>query len=174
MEPHAAVKCIKSIFSKGDAFVGTKVTNDNSTMRSLLKQNGREKVEAGVAVLEDLPKSIQLRKSSDHGALDLEVPEPICKADANHRVRAYGNALHKLVDMQNADSGGVTGVDRDRLKQKNCYAQAKNVDKFSNLFKDAFEPSIEHHFNNHTLCGEWCASKKLTDRGESADRLHYR
>jgi hypothetical protein len=48
------------------------------------------------------------------------------------------------------------------------------VDENFNLFKDAFEPSIEHHFNNHTLCGEWCASKKLTDRGESADRLHYR
>jgi hypothetical protein len=116
-------------FSKGDAFVGTIVTDDDSTMRSRLKQNGTEKVEAGVAVLEDLPKSIQLRKSSDHGALDLDVPKPVCKADANHHVRAYtyGNALHKLVDMRNADSSGVTGVDRDRLKQKNCYARAKNV-----------------------------------------------
>jgi hypothetical protein len=89
--------------------------DDDSTMRSRLKQNGREKVEARVAVLEDLPKSIQLRKISDHGALDLDLPEPVCKADANHCVRAYGNALHKLVDMKNADSGGVTGVDRDRL-----------------------------------------------------------
>jgi hypothetical protein len=86
-------------------------------------------------------------------------------------VRAYGNALHKLVDMKNADSGGVTGVDRDRLKQKKSYARAKNVDGNFNQFKDAFEPSIEHHFNNHTLCGEWCASKKLTDRGELADHL---
>jgi hypothetical protein len=48
MEPHAAVKCIQSIFSKGDAFVGTIVTDNDSTMRSWLKQNGREKVEAGV------------------------------------------------------------------------------------------------------------------------------
>jgi hypothetical protein len=71
-------------------------------------------------VLEDLPKSIQQRKSSNHGALDLDIPEPVCKADANHRVRAYGNALHKLVDIKKADSGGVPGVDRDRLKQKNC------------------------------------------------------
>jgi hypothetical protein len=63
MEPHAAVKCIESISSKGDDFVGTIVTDDDSTMRSQLTQNGREKVEAGVAVLEDLPKSIQLRKS---------------------------------------------------------------------------------------------------------------
>ena len=174
MEPHAAVKCIESIFSQGDAFVGTVVTDDDSTMRSRLKQNGGEKVEAGVCVTEDLPKTIQLNKRSDHGALDLDVPEPVCKADANHRVRAYGNALHKLVDMKNADSGGVTGVDRDRLKQKICYARAKNVDKNFNQFKDAFEPSIEHHFNNHTLCGDWCASKKLTDRGELADHLHYR
>jgi hypothetical protein len=96
MEQHAAVKCIKSIFLKGDAFVGTIVTDNNSTMRSRLKQNGREKVEA---VLEHLPKSIQLRKSSDHGALDLEVPEPVCKVDTNHRVSAYGNALHKFVDL---------------------------------------------------------------------------
>jgi hypothetical protein len=159
MEPHAAVKCIEFVFSKGDANVGTIVTDDDSTMNSRPKQNGREKVEARVAVLEHLPKSIQLRKSSDHGALDLDVPEPVCKADKNHRVRAYGNALHKLVDMKNDDSGGVTGVDRDRLKQKNCYARPKNVDKFFKLFKDAFEPSIEHHFNNRTLCGEWCASK---------------
>jgi hypothetical protein len=48
------------------------------------------------------------------------------------------------------------------------------VDNCFYLSKDAFKPSIEHHFNNHTLCGEWCASKKLTDRGESAYRLHYR
>jgi hypothetical protein len=138
--------------------VGTIVTDDDSTLRKGLKQNGREKEGAGVALLEDLPKSIQLRKSSDHGALDLDVPEPICKADANPHVRAYGNALHKLVDIKNADSGGVTGVNRDRLKRKICYARAKNVDNFFNQFKDAFEPSIEHHFNNHTLCGEWCAS----------------
>jgi hypothetical protein len=113
MEPHAALKCINSIFSGGDAFVGTIVTNDDSTMRSRLKQNGREKVEAGVAVLEHLPKTIQANKRADHGALDLDVPEPVCKADANHRVCAYGNALHKLVAMRNANSGGVTGVDRD-------------------------------------------------------------
>jgi hypothetical protein len=48
------------------------------------------------------------------------------------------------------------------------------VDKDFDLFKIAFEASIEHHFNNRTLCGEWCASKKLIDRGESADHLHYR
>jgi hypothetical protein len=147
MEPHATVKCIGSIFSKGNAFVGTIVTDDDSTMRSCLKQNGREKVEAGVAVLEHLPKSNQLRKSSDHGALALDVPEPVYEADANHRVHAYGNALHKLVDMKNADSGGVTGVNRDQLKQKNCYARAKNVDKFFNNFKISLEPRIEHHFN---------------------------
>jgi hypothetical protein len=68
---------------------------------------------------------------------------------------------------------GSNWCDRDRLKQKNCYARAKNVDRFFNLFKDAFKPSI-HHFNNQTLCSEWYASKKLTDRGESADHLHYR
>jgi hypothetical protein len=163
-----------SIFSQGDAFVGTIVTDDDSTMRSRLKQNGREKVEAEVVLFEQLPTTIQKKKSADHGALDLDVPEPVCKADANHRVRAYGNALHKLVAMKNADSGGVTGVDRDRLKQNFRYARAKNVDKAFDLFKDAFQPSIEHHFNNHTLCGEWCAAKKLIDRGESTAHLHYR
>jgi hypothetical protein len=143
-------------------------------MRSRLKQNRREKVEAGVALLEQLPKAIQAKKSADHGALDLDVPQPVCKADANHHVRAYGNAIHKLVAMRNADSGGATGVDRDRLKQNFCYARAKNVDEDFKQFKDAFLPSIEHHFNNHTLCGEWCASKKLTDMGKSADHLHHR
>jgi hypothetical protein len=172
MEPHAAVKCIKSIFSKGDAFVGTIVMDDDSTMRSRLKQNGREKVEAGVAVLEDLPKSIQLRKSSDHGALDLDVPEPICKADANHSVRAYGNALHKMVDMKNDDSRGVTGVDRDQLKQKNCYARAKNVDNF--LTNSKMHSSQALNIILIITLFFWCASKKLTHRGESADRLHYR
>jgi hypothetical protein len=98
----------------------------------------------------------------------------VCKADANHHVRAYGNAIHKLVAMRNADSGGVTGDDRDRLKLNFCYARAKNVDEDFKQFKDAFLPSIEYHFNNHTLSGEWCASKKLTDMSKSADHLHYR
>jgi hypothetical protein len=96
MEPHAAVKCIDSIFLKGDVFVGTIVTDNDSTMRSRLKQNGRENVEVGVAVLEQLPKSIQKNKRSDHGALNLDVPEPVCKADANHRVRAYGNCWDSI------------------------------------------------------------------------------
>ena len=60
MEPHA-VKCISSIFSKGDAFVGTIITVDDSTMRNRPKQNGREMVEAGVVscvtLEEDLPKT---------------------------------------------------------------------------------------------------------------------
>jgi hypothetical protein len=136
-------------------------TSNNAYSLKAVKQNGREKVEAGVAVLEHLPKTIQAKKSADHGALDLDVPKPVCKADANHRVRAYSNALYKLVAMRNADSGGVTGVDRDQLKQNFCYALAKNVDKDFDQFKDAFELSIEHHSNNHTLCGEWCASKKV-------------
>jgi hypothetical protein len=174
MEPHAAVMCINSIFSRGDAFVGTIVTDDDSSMRSRLKQNGREKVEAGVVKFDDLSNTIKIRESNDHGVLDLDVPEPICKADANHRVRAYGNALHKLVAMKKDDSGGVTGVDRDRLKQNFCYARAKNVQEDFAVFKEAFKPSIEHHFNNHTLCGEWCAAKKLTDQGKSAAHLHYR
>jgi hypothetical protein len=65
---HAALKCIDSIFLGGDAFIGTIVTDNESTMRCRLKQNGREKVEAGVAVLEHLPKTIQANKRADHGA----------------------------------------------------------------------------------------------------------
>ena len=174
MEPHAALKCIQSIFSKGDAFVGTIVTDDDSSMRARLKQNGREKIEAGLCRKEDLTPTIQLSNKNDHGALELNIPEPICKADANHRVRGFGNAVQKLVNMRNGESGGVTGVDRDRLKVNFAYARAKNVDKDFNLFCAAFAPVIEHHFNNHELCGEWCAAKKLTDTKKTADHLHYR
>jgi hypothetical protein len=46
------------------------------------------------------------------------------------------------------------------------------VNTFFNLFKDAFKPIIEHHFINHTLCGEWCASNKLIDDiGESVNTM---
>jgi hypothetical protein len=43
----------------GEAFVGTIVTDDDSSMRSRLKQNGREKVEAGVVKFEDLSNTIK-------------------------------------------------------------------------------------------------------------------
>ena len=42
------MKCVSSFFSKEDAFVGTIITADDSTMRNRLKQNGRGMVEAGV------------------------------------------------------------------------------------------------------------------------------
>jgi hypothetical protein len=62
MEPHT-VKCINSFFSKGGAFVGTTIIDNDSTMINRPKQNGREKVEAGLlVVLEVLHKTIQVRK----------------------------------------------------------------------------------------------------------------
>ncbi len=40
-------------------------------------------------------------------------------------------------------------------------------------FKKGVKAALEHHFNNHEFCGEWCPAKKWKDDERKLKELKY-
>jgi epoxyqueuosine reductase QueG len=41
-------------------------------------------------------------------------------------------------------------------------------------FKKAGKVVLEHHFNNHKICGEWCPANKWKENEKQSKKLKYR
>jgi hypothetical protein len=53
-------------------------------------------------------------------------------------------------------------MDAERLKRKLSYVVRVNCRTTDiEVLRKAIESVLEHHFNNHSLCGEWCKVKNL-------------
>jgi len=58
-------------------------------------------------------------------------------------------------------------MDVVRLDRNMAYMFASLAGKTDNEMLHASRAVIEHHFDNHTHCGEWCYRKKIIDSGKT-------
>jgi hypothetical protein len=65
-------------------------------------------------------------------------------------------------------------MDAERLKRNLSYAIRVNCRGSLNDMKKAIESVLEHHFNNHSLCGEWCKVRNLEGPERQEVMLKYR
>lgn len=77
----------------------------------------------------------------------------------------YGLAAKKL-DI----SKGVNKVDAMKLKKNYGYFLKQVVDLDQSKWVDAARAVLEHHFENHSFCGEWCQRRGMTDLELDLDR----
>ena len=67
----------------------------------------------------------------------------------------------------------MTGMDCMRLSKNFSFMARTLVDKTTDEeIVDAGKAVLEHHFDNHTFCGEWCRRKKQND--EERKKHYYR
>jgi hypothetical protein len=65
-------------------------------------------------------------------------------------------------------------MDAKRLKRNLSYAIRVNFRSTLAVSRGAVESVLEHHFNNHSLCGLWCKVKNLVGREREEAELKYR
>jgi hypothetical protein len=96
--------------------------------------------------------------------------EPIFVADPNHRRKLLMNDLYKLAKLPIDKRFTMTKMDATRIEKNFSYCirqLAKQQDLSDEEYVRAGQAVLNHHFDCHDYCGNWCRRKDLSD----ADRL---
>jgi hypothetical protein len=116
----------------------------------------------------------KLQPRPDKGKLPGHVPEPQFVADPNHCGKTLNGELIKM------DTAGVkvretmTRMDTLRIT-KNFGAMARTLRNRPQCeFIPAANAVLEHHFDVHDHCGDWCPRKQQTEAQRLATKKYYR
>jgi hypothetical protein len=152
MEPRAGLQLLINVWETMGAYVKTLLMDDDSSTEAKCKH----------------------RKSyakADKGELPAHIPEPTFLADPNHRVKVIGKKVFALVQKPKAVSV-CTKSDALRIKKNFAYFVRQYRTKPFEEFVQASNAVVEHHFNNHQHCGDWCPAKKKIANNETPAPAH--
>ena len=173
MEGTGAIQTLTDIAKTNRAFVGCVTTDDDSSMRRNMRHSFQAKVDCGKMEMKDWPKTAKGNKKSDSGLLPLSVPEPEFLADFNHRTRTFASELFALARLPKYKSE-MTPVDAERLKRNFTYCmRGADLGDFQG-FVDSMPAVLEHQFNCHDWCGDWCPVRRILAEKKTVDHLKYR
>jgi hypothetical protein len=172
MEAIGSAKIVSDLFDRYDLYIHEYVGDDDSSTKKVLRHLWKEEMEAGLR--DDVPRYESKVKKPDNGLLPIKHPSIIWLANKGHRVQGLANKLFMLCRKKKADCKG-TPMDAERLKRNLSYTIWVNCGtKDITILKKAIELVLEHHFNNHSLCGSWCKVKNLTGEERREAMLNYR
>jgi hypothetical protein len=81
----------------------------------------------------------------------------------NHRVKSYASPLFALSRTPKATSECTT-TDAEHLKRNMGYPISQNRTRtFEQLMNASKAVLLEHHFDDHRLCGAWCPAMYWKD-----------
>jgi hypothetical protein len=104
----------------------------------------------------------KLQRCPDKGKLPGHVPEPLFVADPNHCRKTLTGELLKL-DKSKVDVRlTMTQMDSTRIGKNFAYMARTLKDRPVGEFVDAAKAVLEHHFDCHDYCGDWCKRKHET------------
>ena len=142
MESFAIVEMVKMAPSHGFV-VGWLVSDDDSTMRA------------------------HLHHARNHR--DGKLPEwfltPVFLADPSHRIKVVSKHFYALANAP-VRTSRVNKNHAKRLKKDWGYMIRQNRSSDMPTFLKAAKAVLQHVFNNHQHCGDWCLAKKAEEEGK--------
>jgi hypothetical protein len=109
------------------------------------------------------------------GKLPRHIPEPAWVHDPNHRKRVLTGDLHKLLASKVSNRFTMTKMDISRLGKNYGYmVRSLNMDMSPEDMSMAGKAVLEHHFDNHIYCGDWCRRKLQTGQQLIDSTRYYR
>ena len=170
MEAGACVDTVKTLHCDFHLNVRKMVMDDDASSRQAtsVRWNNADWMLANPGLpLPQVPKKVGKNKGEPHdrpdkGNLPGETPEPHCVADPNHqRKQLTGDMIEfskKLVEQRCT----ATKMDCKRTA-KNFSHMVRSLPKMpKDKHADAAKAVLEHHFDNHKCCGQWCRRKPMT------------
>ena len=102
----------------------------------------------------------------DKGKLPIWFHEPKFMADPTHRNKVVASHFYKLASKPVSQSR-VSSVIARRMKRNWGYMLSQNrYCKNIDTFQEAAKGPLEHLFDNHQGCGQWCGAKKAEEVGK--------
>jgi hypothetical protein len=163
MEPTGALRNVLHLWNTLDVYVREYVMDDDASTKTTLKHAYQTLLDAGLFDLADWPKYKNGKKKKDRGELPALHPIIAFIADCNHRVRSYAKAYFALAEMSQGKSE-CRPADAERLKKNFAYFLHMYRTAPWEKFRHMSNAVVEHHFNNHEYCEEWCPVLKRKER----------
>ena len=137
------------------------VSDDDSTMRAHLCLPCPKEPFDG-----ETPAQTRKRIKDDKGKLPHWIREPNFLADPTHRNKVVASKFYDLATAR-VSMSRLTKTHAARLKKDWGYVVAQNKTKPIEEFMLAAKAPVEHLFNNHLFCGDWCDALKAAKEGKS-------
>jgi hypothetical protein len=180
MEPVACLEMVVFVHEKKHCDVVYICCDNNASTRSLLKwrnadyMNNTNTTEPPKVPISRGPNKGKLQVRPDKGRLPPTVPEPVFIADPNHRKKVLTGELITLLQAKVAERATLTRMDTTRIGKNFGYMIRSLKQLPENQYLQAGQAVLEHHFNNHIYCGEWCRRKRQSDAERRVKDHYYR
>jgi hypothetical protein len=148
------------------------VLDDDASTRALLTHCLKELADFVLGF--EWPKdSAGKRITKDVGKPPVDHPVIVFLADLMHRIRCFGKYVFGLA-LAPQSTSLCTMVDACRLKRNFGHWTLSCHTMTSDMFREKSKAVVEHHFNNHTHCGDWCAMKNADATKAAIGELKHR
>jgi len=108
------------------------------------------------------------------GLLRYPVPQPAFLADPAHRKKTFKNKLYSIKGTSVRVNHGIQDGDILRLTLYYAYFIRQLKDKPEEEWVESGKALVDHHFDSHDFCGEWCKRKKETEEEKLQSKKQYR
>jgi len=175
MEPEAMLEMYKTLCDKYQTIVGTIVTDDDSSIKAKLKWSNQDHMKNNnTTEIPTITNRVgKVVPRPDKGGIPSHMPEPGFLADPNHRRKTLANELYALEKLGKQPDKkdpkkkwNLTMTKMDVLRVSKNFAFMAKTLKNKTTDEDMLKSSkavIEHHFDNHEHCGDWCRRKSQTE-----------
>jgi hypothetical protein len=176
MEAGGAAKIVYRLFANEEekCYISHLVTDDDSSVRKILTHSYQEMIEAHTSTIDDWPRYSNGQKKPDNGLLPLLHRAITFLADKGHRTRGYARVLFAESMKSKKNGCGCTKLDAERMKRRMSWTLRLHSNGTYAEFRKAVLAVLEHHFNNHQHCAEWCKSATGTVEEIRESGLRFR
>jgi len=176
MEPIAVLKMVVRMYQEHNVVVSPIITDDDSSIKAKLKwSNANHMLKTNTTTT---PKIINsngnLVTRPDKGELPLDMDEPKFLADPIHRKKTLKGELYRLESQKVANKKTLTKCDCVRISTNFAYMSRTLSTKTVDEYEHAAQAVLEHHFDNHEFCGDFCLRKNQTEDEKKSSTNFYR
>ena len=174
MEVRGIVEIFIEFWNEKRVGIETIISDDDSTMRSQLKNKYADLIAAGKLTDEQWPRykgrnGTPGAKKPCKGMLPIHMKPPSFLADPNHRVKVFGKHVYMLARASKKESDIDSSI-AQRMKEYwgKALAQIKTLHpvRDKELIVKKGKAPLEHLFDVHEYCGDWCYKKKALEEGK--------
>jgi hypothetical protein len=180
MEAAGCLELVIKCFDEFNVIVHRLCCDDDSSIRADCQWNNADYMKNNnTTVLPMVAKKVGKNKGKmqihpNKGKLPSHVPEPEFVADPNHRRKGLTGELIKLDKSNNDKRFTMTRMDSTRIGKNFGYMARTLKDRPHCESVTAATAVLDHHFDIHNNCGDWCKRKNETEAQRWPSPKYYR
>lgn len=180
MESAALVELVTELYEQSNVVTSLICADDDSSIRADTSwSNADYMANNKTTILPQVPKMHgknkgEMQDRPDKGKLPGNVPEPKFICDPNHRRKVLTGELIAL-DKANKDKRmTMTRMDSTRIGKNFGYMARTLKDLPEEQYEERAKAVLEHHFDCHDYCGDWCRRRNEAAAERNASNKYYR